>query len=345
EALDQSGIILTTTKVNAADAKTTPSDSDVFPLLDSSASYGLKKSSWANVKAALKTYFDTLYPLLSGGKVPTSQLGSGTANSGSYLRGDQTWATVAEGREKLTANRTYYVRTDGNDANTGLANTSGGAFLTIQKAVDVAASLDTLIYNVTIQISAGTYASPITCKQCVGAGTVTIIGNETTPANVVTNGGGAFHSKGIQTKYIIKGIKGTGTGSFVNASMNSAIEFQNCEIANTGQQIRAEDGGIITATGNYEIVSGASSSVAAVGGGVIRVQGRTITLINTPAFSIFCDVNVAGKIFFNSNTFIGSATGIRYYLQLNSVCLTNGAGPTYIPGNTDGVSITGGQYA
>ena len=65
-------------------------------------------------------------------------------------------------RELLTANRTYYVRTDGSDGNTGLANTSGGAFLTIQKAIDTAAALDLSVYNVTIQLADGTYtiASP-----------------------------------------------------------------------------------------------------------------------------------------------------------------------------------------
>ena len=45
-------------------------------------------------------------------------------------------------REKFTANRTYYVRTDGSDGNNGLANNSGGAFLTIAKAIAVVSALD-----------------------------------------------------------------------------------------------------------------------------------------------------------------------------------------------------------
>lgn len=60
-------------------------------------------------------------------------------------------------REKLTGNRTYYVRTDGNDANGGLTNSSGGAFLTIQKALDVVGALDLSTFTATISIADGTY--------------------------------------------------------------------------------------------------------------------------------------------------------------------------------------------
>lgn len=51
--------------LNAQTDKTTPVDADLIPLSDSVASFGLKKLSWANLKATLKTYFDTLYTIAS----------------------------------------------------------------------------------------------------------------------------------------------------------------------------------------------------------------------------------------------------------------------------------------
>ena len=47
--------------IHAATGKTTPVDNDELLLIDSAASYVKKKLTWANVKATLKTYFDTLY--------------------------------------------------------------------------------------------------------------------------------------------------------------------------------------------------------------------------------------------------------------------------------------------
>lgn len=42
-------------------AKTTPANADSMVIVDSAASNALKKVTWANIKATLKTYFDTLY--------------------------------------------------------------------------------------------------------------------------------------------------------------------------------------------------------------------------------------------------------------------------------------------
>jgi hypothetical protein len=50
---------------HAATGKATPVDADEMPLVDSAASNVLKKLTWANLKATLKTYFDTLYATVS----------------------------------------------------------------------------------------------------------------------------------------------------------------------------------------------------------------------------------------------------------------------------------------
>ena len=47
--------------IHGVSAKTTPVDADEIGLIDSAASWVLKKLTWANIKATLKTYFDTLY--------------------------------------------------------------------------------------------------------------------------------------------------------------------------------------------------------------------------------------------------------------------------------------------
>lgn len=64
-----------------ATAKTTPVDADFVGLMDSAASNILKKLSWLNIKATLKTYFDSLYP-------------SGSGTSSGTNTGDETGAGI-----------------------------------------------------------------------------------------------------------------------------------------------------------------------------------------------------------------------------------------------------------
>ena len=65
--------------INGATEKTTPDDADMVGLMDSAASNVLKKLSWANIKATLKTYFDSLTTTLTNKRI-TARRGS-TASS------------------------------------------------------------------------------------------------------------------------------------------------------------------------------------------------------------------------------------------------------------------------
>lgn len=52
-------------QIHNAVSKATPVDADELPIADSAASFGLKKLTWANLKATVKAYFDTIYATIS----------------------------------------------------------------------------------------------------------------------------------------------------------------------------------------------------------------------------------------------------------------------------------------
>lgn len=261
-------------------------------------------------------------------------------------------------REVLSAARTYYVRTDGSDSNNGLADTVGGAFLTIQKAIDVAASLDSSIYDVTIRIANGTYNVTnigLIAKQMVGAGKIIILGDESNPANVIITSTGVmtaadalFSSKSISTRYAIRGLRlnSTATGVIfgISASSGSYVEFQNIDFGTgiTHQQIRVEDNAVVFASGNYSISGGSIYHVVAVGGAIFRAQSRTLTLTGTPAFTVFCNVSRSAVMFMNVLTLVGSATGVRYEVFDNGTVFTDSE--TSLPGNAAGSRYSSGVF-
>lgn len=87
---------------HAASSKTTPVDADEIPLVDSAASFALKKLTWANLKATLKTYFDALTTTY------TNKTMSGASNTFTNISADSTIdgttkkAFLATERTKLT---------------------------------------------------------------------------------------------------------------------------------------------------------------------------------------------------------------------------------------------------
>lgn len=57
-----------------AATKATPVDADLIPLVDSAAGYTLKKLTWANLKATLKTYFDSVVTTLTNKTIDSAIL-------------------------------------------------------------------------------------------------------------------------------------------------------------------------------------------------------------------------------------------------------------------------------
>jgi len=254
---------------------------------------------------------------------------------------------VAWAKERLTANRTYYVRTDGSDSNTGLANTSGGAFLTIQKAVDViTGSLLLAGFTTTVQVADGTYTGAVVLPPLPDSGTVVIQGNSGTPANVLisTTSASCFTADGARVNYTIKDLKvqTTTSGYGIYASNSSKILFGNMVFgACASHHLRSDNFASVTASSSYSITGSAASHVTANFGGYVRVLGVTVTLTGTPAFSgAFASASGVGVIYLAALTFTGSATGKYHDAQGNSVIYVNGL---TLPGNAAGTTATGGQ--
>ena len=257
------------------------------------------------------------------------------------------------GRELLTADRDYYIDPAGDDNNTGL--TVGDPFLTIQKGVDVASSLDFGIYSVNINLANGTYSlsSPVSFKNIVGGGRLNIIGDAVTPGNVVIQNstpGSLFGLSQISATVRFDGMRLVipgavpGTNSIVAIGKKVTVQYRNIDFADSSVHI-VNDGADVTAIGNYEISATAERHIWVLRNGRMNTDFVTVTLTGTPFWSsVFCRVEAVSSYTAGAMTFTGSATGKRFEIEQNGVVSNTGGGATYFPGNVAGTTATGGQY-
>jgi hypothetical protein len=231
------------------------------------------------------------------------------------------------------SNLVFYVRTDGSDSNTGLANTAGGAFLTIQHAVDVVCSYDYEgLYYPTINVADGTYNEGagvrITQPLNTGGDEPTLVGNVTTQANViVTATGYTFSFSDGGDEWRLKGftLNSSGNGG-VSIADGSSIYFDQLTFGTSGNDYA------------IRVTNGAAARVDS-GGGNIRVEytdSRGFVLAQRNAYVIlsFMDLTivnawtVTGTL--NHDAFLYARQGSNVYFEGATI--------------TGGGNVTGRKY-
>ena len=273
--------------------------------------------------------------------------GTGTAGTAVWTRS----APVTIGRAPLSGNRTYYVRTDGNDSNAGLTNTAGGAFLTIQKAIDAAYALDFNGYTVTVQVGDGTYTGTVRMSGAFyGNGTFKLQGNVATPANCVVNVSSAdaiVASKGARVS--LGGLKVNSAGGSGVTATNAGTEItvtDPLELASASNWCLAGYvGGVVVVNANLTFSGSAQYALNVSSGDLFMLENTTNTVIANPTYSVAFAACSSGSMIVPTATFSGAATGRRYATTSSGAINVLGRGVNVFPGTIAGTTTAADQYA
>jgi hypothetical protein len=259
----------------------------------------------------------------------------------------------------LTAPQVFYVNsTAGNDSNNGL--TSATAFASLQKAADTMANWNLNGFSITVNVADGPY-NKVVLPTMSGSGQVFWVGNAATPANTVITAVNDFCVVANGIAHNLNGFKiqQSGTiGGGIAAGASALLFVKNIEYgACTGPHNMAVYGATIRFDGlAFRITGGSTGNTFYPGcfafgqaGSVFDTVGLSapplLTLVGAPNFATaFIYVSLLTTCTLVYAAISGTATGIRYRCETNSVINSGGGGASYYPGNAVGTVATGGQY-
>lgn len=240
-----------------------------------------------------------------------------------------------------------YVRPDGNDNNTGLQNTAAGAFRQIQAALNAVSRYTLLGYVAYIRVADGTYDPFIATN--TGGADIRIVGNVSTPGNVIINGGTGTAIGAVRSTIYVQGVRinAPAAGSMcILAFDRSNISFSNVIFGPAGlSHIYTSGSSVARATGPYQISGSAQNHALAGTTSVVGLTGVVATITTAVSFTSFVEAN-NGTILAAGTGFPGAGmvTGSRYLAQVVGVIYTAGGGANFFAGSTPGQVVTGGVY-
>jgi hypothetical protein len=263
-------------------------------------------------------------------------------------------AAQAATREQLTADRVYYVRTDGSNTNDCLSDTAAGACKTWPRAVALATALDFGGRVVTIQHGAEsgpkTFTEAIQIGPQTGGGVLVLAGSSTPGGTVLSVAGtDAIDVENSISTVAVRNltINGAGSGA-IQAAYKSTVQIENGVVfgPSVWSHIYMHDRQALIQILNvtYTIAGSAPFHIFNNGGWVFH-EASNIILSGTPSFtSAFIAAANGGGVQAVQMTYSGSAHGVRYSAQGNGAINTYGSPLTMFPGDAAGLLATGGQY-
>lgn len=279
------------------------------------------------------------------------------AASAASAAADAASLSPASLRERLSAVKNLYVRTDGSDANNGLANTSGGALLTIQAAVTKAYKLfDPSTYQIVINVADGTYAGNVVVYGVLPYGGSLKFSCSATPDSVIINATGAAFDIGDGAKVQIEGgfhLNATTFGISANYRTTHVL-FKGVTFG-TGMilHVWSTRFAYVEAYGDYYIAGDATNHLQTSHHGNFRRSAGKGIFTADCTFTFFMNVLGPSEIVITGTGISTSGgvdvydrnghtiTGQRYIAQLGFIQWPT-AEEDFIPGSLNGVDLNGG---
>jgi hypothetical protein len=259
---------------------------------------------------------------------------------------------------RLWRDRTYYVRPDGNDRNSGLQDSRRGAFRTWQGAYDTIAN--SVNFNGrTVFIKAGgagarVFAAPPgtevieISRSWQGGGRLMIVGDRQAPENVLLSAGDApcLRLRGdLSGDVYVAGFQlrapdnwGIRHGARGNLSIGNLI-FDTC-----ANHVGVEALASYMDTYAPYVIGGDAERHIDCDSGFMYFR-HPVTIVGERTFGAFVRARNGGRFISDMSFDIqGKVRGPRFEAKELSLINTQGRGLEHFPGNVAGIETTGGVY-
>ena len=255
-------------------------------------------------------------------------------------------------REMVTEPRTYYVRSDGSDTNDCRSDSPAGACRTWNRAVQLVTLIDFGGKIVTVQH--GNETGPVTFNEQLyltglsGGGELHIRGSSTPGKTIFSaTAGDIIGLRSVVTPVHLWNMTFIGGGSHIMVAYVSTVNLRDGLVFGPASfaHILVHDAQAMLVDVNVSTtINGSAPYHVFSNGGSAFIEYGDKALVGTPHFAAYHGIMNGGRIQTVGMTFVGAATGARYWVVGNSVLNAFNSGPNYLPGSLPGNAGDGGLY-